>query len=261
LAHLKLEESNREVIDSIKYAERIQNALLKKPAEISEIIPDHFILYMPKDIVSGDFYWFKEKGDYIYIAVADCTGHGVPGAFLTVLGSSLLNEISTSPDMILPSSIIDELRKRLIDELSQNDSFDSTTDGMDISMARLNTKTKKLDWTGANNPLYLYRKNELIEVQSDKQPVGFFKFDMTPFSNHSIQLQEDDVFFLFTDGYYDQFGGEKGKKYKSVQLKNKIREIGNLSMQQQKEELRIEFDKWKGDLEQIDDVCIIGVKV
>ncbi len=255
-----VDEKQKEILDSIRYAKRIQNAILKSEEHESKHLPEHFILFKPKDIVSGDFYWAFEKNNYLYLAAADCTGHGVPGAFLTMLGISFLNEISAVEKSLLPSELIELLRERVIKELSQTGASGETKDGMDISLMRLNLKTLELDWTGANNPLYIISNNELKEIKGDKQPVGY-SYDMKPFTNHKIQLKKGDYISVFTDGFADQFGGDKGKKYKYSSFKNKLISIHSQKLFLQKNMLDEEFENWKGDLEQVDDVCVIGLRL
>jgi len=225
-----VEEKNKEIIDSINYAKRIQNALLKSEQQESPHLPKHFVLFNPKDIVSGDFYWAIEKQNYFYLAVGDCTGHGVPGAFLTMLGISFLNEITAKIENLLPSVILDKLRDKIITELNQSGNENENKDGMDISLIRLNLKTNELDWAGANNPLWLIKNKEtnsipslqiytssgeinLYEIKADKQPISYYP-NQKPFTNHHTKLYKDDCIYLFTDGFADQFGGIKGKKFK-----------------------------------------------
>lgn len=256
-----IEKKNTEITQSINYAQRIQRALLKSEEYLSEEFPSHFILYKPKDIVSGDFYWTQKKGDWIYITVADCTGHGVPGAFMSILGLSFLNEINSSEDQQLrPDEILDKLREKIIKELGQTGEFDGSKDGMDMSLLRLNVKNKEIQWAGAHNPLYIINENDIIEIRADRQPVAFFHY-AKPFTCHSKQVETGDRIFLFTDGFIDQFGGEKGKKYKSKRFKTFLKEISDYSIERQKELLNQEFENWRGDKEQIDDVCIIGIEI
>lgn len=259
-AKIQLEEKNKEVIDSINYAKRIQEALLKSEEHQSPHLPEHFILFKPKDIVSGDFYWAMEKDNHLYLAVGDCTGHGVPGALLTMLGNSFLNEINAVDQLLNPAEILNLLRQKIITELNQTGKSGESFDGMDISLMRLNLKNYELQWAGANNPLYLISNNILSEVKPDKQPIGY-NYKMTDFTNHQLQINKGDYLCIFTDGFADQFGGPKGKKYKYTSFKNKLLEIYQKSMPEQKQTLLEEFETWKGNLQQIDDVCIIGVRV
>ncbi len=255
-----VEEHQKEIIDSINYAKRIQTALLRDEEHISMHLPEHFILFLPKDIVSGDFYWGAEKNDYWYFAVADCTGHGVPGAIMSMLGISFLNDIVSSEELLSPAEILNRLRDRIISELRQTGNDGGNKDGMDISLSRLNLKTKELEWAGANNALNLLQNGNLIEVKADKQPIGYHLIQH-PFTNHTIQLQKGDRIYLFSDGYADQFGGPKEKKFSYKRLENEFIAASQLPMREQKILLKKGFTDWKGLLEQIDDVCVLGVKI
>jgi tetratricopeptide (TPR) repeat protein len=272
-----VEEKNKEIIDSINYAKRIQNALLKSEEDETNHLPEHFVFFNPKDIVSGDFYWAFEKQNYMYLAVADCTGHGVPGAFLTMLGTAFLNEITAIEGVLSPSQILDELRSKIIKELGQTGNEGENKDGMDMSLIRLDLKSKDLEWAGANNPLWLIKNNSekdnksmhlsitkddkhLYEVKSDKQPISYFP-KSKPFTNHKIKLEQKDTIYLFTDGFADQFGGPKGKKFKYKPFKELLFSLSNKKMKDQKEILETNFTDWKGDLEQIDDVCVVGIRI
>ncbi len=255
-----IEIKNKETLDSINYAKRIQQAMLKSEEFESKHLPQHFIFFKPKDIVSGDFYWTLEKQDHLYITAGDCTGHGVPGAFVTMLGVSFLNEINAHDKLIPPAEMLDKLRERIIKELGQSGKEDENKDGMDISLARLNLKTNEMQWAGANNPLFYFQNNELHEIRADKQPVAFYT-DMKPFTNHTLQLKKGDSIYLITDGYADQFGGPDGKKFKYKKLKELIESNINLPMEEQKQIFANEFEAWRGNLEQVDDVCVIGIKI
>ena len=259
-AHEMLEEKNKEVMDSIVYAQRIQQALLKSEEHVSKHLPSHFVVFRPKDVVSGDFYWMLEKENHMYMCVADCTGHGVPGAFLTMLGSSFLNEINAGEKLLEPGIILDKLRQRFIDELSQSNEYGDIRDGMDISFCRLDLKTNDLQWAGANNPLYIIREGEILETRGDRQPIGIYD-KMSPFTNHTFELKSKDTICIFSDGFIDQFGGVKGKKLKSNAFKKLLLHNNSKSMEEQKTELIKYFDNWKGNFEQIDDVCIVALRI
>ncbi|MGE0560890.1 MAG: tetratricopeptide repeat protein [Flavobacteriales bacterium] len=260
LAKTQLEVKNKEVMDSINYAKRIQDALLKSEEHESQHLPPHFIFFKPKDIVSGDFYWALEKDNHLYLAVADCTGHGVPGAFLTMLGNSFLNEINAVDVLLKPAEILNLLRKKVIIELNQTGKEGETTDGMDISLIRLNLRTKELQWAGANNPLYIIKNDNFLEIKPDKQPIGY-NYKMSDFTNHEVEINKGDYIFIFTDGYADQFGGPKGKKYKYNTLKEKLLSIYMKPLHEQKQIFAHEFEQWKGNLQQVDDVCMIGLRI
>ena len=262
-----VEEKNKNIIDSINYAKRIQDALLKEGEQIDKHLPEHFILYKPKDIISGDFYWSLEKQGHLYLAVADCTGHGVPGAMMSMLGIAFLNEITSTEKLLTPAEILDKLRERIIKELSQTGKEGDSKDGMDISISRLNLSNKELQWSGANNSLYIisseikeYKNEEVREIKPNKQPIGYHS-KMHPFTNHTIQLEPGVGFFLFTDGFADQFGGPKGKKYMYSKFKETLILLQQQPMVKQKQLLNDKFESWKGDLEQLDDVCVVGMRV
>ncbi|NNM94785.1 MAG: SpoIIE family protein phosphatase [Bacteroidia bacterium] len=257
-----VEEKNKNIVDSMNYAKRIQTALLKDEERISMHLPDHFILFKPKDIVSGDFYWAHEKDNYLFFAAADCTGHGVPGAFMSMLGVSFLNEIISGASLLNPAQILDKLRERVLKELGQGEEHENK-DGMDISLLRMNLKTREIEWSGANNPLYIIcrtQRNVLDIIEPDKQPIGYFPV-MKPFTNHSVKAETNSVCYLFTDGFADQFGGAKGKKFKYAQLQEKLLGVCVKPLAEQKKILNDTFEAWKGGIEQVDDVLIIGITV
>jgi len=252
-----IEEQHKDIIDSINYAKRIQQAILKEEEHVSAHLPPHFILFKPKDIVSGDFYWALEKAEYLYVTAADCTGHGVPGAFLTMLGISYLNEINACEEVLTPAQILYQLRDKIVKELSRHG---TTKDGMDISLMRLNLKTNEIIWAGAFNPLWYIENGILKEIKANKQPIGYVE-DPQLFTNHTLHLKTNDIVYLFTDGFADQFGGAKGKKYKYKQLEENLLANSNKPLEEQKQLLNTSFINWKGSLEQVDDVTIIGIKI
>lgn len=257
----QLEVQHDEIIASINFASRIQRALLKPEDHKNHRVPKHFIYYEPRDIVSGDFYWAVLKEPYLYLSAADCTGHGVPGAMMSMLGIAFLNEIIAEKQTLNPSEILTLLRKKIIKELGQEANKDTSYhEGMDMSLIRLNLDTLELEFCGANNPLYIFRNKELIELKGDKQPVAYSS-EMKPFIEQKFQLLKNDTIYLFSDGYPDQFGGVKGKKMMYRAFKNYLNEIVDLDMSTQKQKLKENFHTWKGDLEQVDDVCVIGLKV
>lgn len=257
-AHEILEEKNTEILDSIAYAKRIQSAILPPDELMQELLPKSFVLYLPKDIVAGDFYWLEQKGDKVLFAAADCTGHGVPGAMVSVICNNGLNRSVREHGIVEPGKILDKTREIIISEFEK--SKEEVKDGMDIALVSLDKNNSSLQFAGAHNPLWLIRNNELIELKADKQPVG--KFDkLTPYTTQNLKLETGDVFYIFSDGYADQFGGEKGKKMKSKGLKELLLSIHLKELDEQQEILRSHFEEWKGELEQLDDVCIIGVRV
>lgn len=252
-----VEEQHKDIIDSINYAKRIQQAILAEEEHISDHLPPHFIFFKPKDIVSGDFYWAFEKGDYLYVTAADCTGHGVPGAFLTMLGISYLNEINSKEEVLTPAEILNQLRDKILKELSRHG---TTKDGMDISLIRMNLKTSEVMWAGAFNPLWYTDNGVLKEIKANKQPIGYAE-DLLPFTNHTLNLMPTDTVYLFTDGFADQFGGPAGKKYKYKQMEQVLMSNRNKPFEEQKNILRRSFEDWKGSLEQVDDVTVIAIQV
>ncbi|MFZ5552442.1 MAG: tetratricopeptide repeat protein [Bacteroidota bacterium] len=263
---LIIEEKNRDITDSILYAKRIQDAILREENKALSILPEHFIFFKPKDIVSGDFYWTHKKGEQWYFAVVDCTGHGVPGAFMSMLGIAFLNEISATPGNFSPADIMNELREKIIRELGQTGNDGDSMDGMDMSMIKFNPVEHTLEFCGAQNPAWIVRNKEIIELKGDKQPVAYQPFQ-TPFTNHKIQLQKKDVVYLFSDGYADQFGGPDlygrpagGKKFKYKRLKDMLQNAAHINTVYQKEMIERAFIEWKGDYEQIDDVTLVGIR-
>ena len=269
-----IEEQKDDIVASITYAKRIQDALLRNEKLDIDHLPDHFMIFKPKDIVSGDFYWTLEKKDHLYIAVVDCTGHGVPGGFLTMLGASFLNEICSTSVLVSPGDILNKLREKIINELAADG---STKDGMDISLLKINLKTHQIAWAGANNPLYIFRNptrddegvkgqaspEKGIEIiKGDRQPIGHSE-ELHPFTNHEIQLQKGDQIYLFTDGFADQFGGPENKKFSYKRFRELLKDVATLPMKEQKEILAKTFVDWiaQGEDEQVDDVCVIGVRL
>ncbi len=257
-----LEQKNKEIIDSITYAKRIQDAMLTSENYIAEGIKklnaENFIVFKPKDIVSGDFYWFHIDGDFLYYMTADSTGHGVPGGFMSMLGINLLSEIVIERKIKDPGTILNQLRDEIIRSLKTDEGY--SMDGMDAVICKIDTKKQILEYATANNSIYIVRNESLSEYKSQKMPVGYME-NFVPFKTTSLQLQKNDVIYTFTDGFADQFGGEKGKKYKYSQLKNKLISINTLPLKEQKKTLDDTFENWKGSLEQVDDVCVIGIRI
>ena len=265
----ELEEKNKDITDSINYAKRIQEALLPSKEMRKNLFPEAFIFFKPRDIVSGDFYWFAEKNGKKLIAAVDCTGHGVPGAFMSMIGNSFLNEIVNERSLTRPGLILDKLRNLVIRALKQSETESAANDGMDISLMSFSevklddgSGTKlKVDWAGANNPLWLIRNGNCIEYKPDKRPISYSRGQELLYTNHNIELQKGDTLYVFTDGFADQFGGEKGKKFKYKQLQQVLLSIQHETMTKQEEILSQTFSNWKGTLEQVDDVLVIGVRV
>lgn len=255
-----IEEKNKEVHDSITYAKRIQAAILPPDKLVTTQLGNSFVLFKPKDIVSGDFYWIETAGEKTLLAAVDCTGHGVPGAMVSVVGYNALNSCVKEFGLTEPAAILDKLTSLVEETFDRSDS--NVKDGMDISLICLEKKNgkKSLEFAGANNPLWLVRKGKVEEIKGDKQPIG--KFDQRkPFRNHKLELEKGDNIYLFTDGFADQFGGPKGKKFKYKQLGDLLLEIRDKDMNAQKELLHSAFENWRTGLEQVDDVCIIGLKI
>tara|TARA_B100000963_G_scaffold347860_1_gene354658 strand:+ start:216 stop:2075 length:1860 start_codon:yes stop_codon:yes gene_type:complete len=255
-SHLELQQKHKEISDSINYAKTIQTAILPQTKIIKEYLENSFILYKPKDIVAGDFYWMEHFEGKTLFAAADCTGHGVPGAMVSVICNNALNRSVREFRLTNPGEILNNTKKLVIQEFEKSEK--DVHDGMDIALCCL--EGNRLSYSGANNPLWIIRKNEIIEYKADKQPIGNYRLKK-PFSTHEITLEKEDVFYLLSDGYADQFGGEKGKKYKTINLKNFLLCIHREPMVKQKKLLEKEFESWKGEYDQIDDVCIIGVKI
>ncbi len=255
-----IEEKNREILDSISYAKRIQTAILPPQKLVKEYLPHSFILYKPKDIVAGDFYWMEQIDSTILFAAADCTGHGVPGAMVSVVCHNALNRSIREYRLADPGKILDKTREIVLEEFEKSE--EDVKDGMDISLCALNIKNGELKWAGANNPLWIIRKdkNEVEETKGDKQPIGKYA-DQKPFTTHNLKLHTGDSVYVFTDGYQDQFGGEKGKKYKAGRIKEVLLGIQHFSMEEQREKLENEFANWQGKQEQVDDVTFIGIRV
>jgi len=255
-SNLILEEKNREITDSITYAKRIQNAILPPDKLIKEKLPNSFVLYKPKDIVAGDFYWLEQKNGTILFAAADCTGHGVPGAMVSVICNNGLNRSVREYGLIDPGAILDKTREIVIQEFSKSE--DEVKDGMDIALCTI--EGMNLKYAGAHNPLWIIRESKILEFKANKQPIGQYD-SLEPYTTHSIGLRKGDSVYVFSDGYVDQFGGEKGKKFKTVAFRELLLNIQEKNMGEQKKLIDEAFENWKGNLEQIDDVCVIGVRI
>ncbi len=253
-----IEEQHKDITDSIQYSKRIQEAIMPTMHLWEETLPNSFVLYKPKDVLSGDFYWMEKTKDTIYFAACDCTGHGVPGAMVSVICSTALNRAVKEFGIKETGPILDKVRELVLETFEKSEG--SVQDGMDISLCGINTKTLELKWSGANNPLWYLQKGEAKEITATKQPIGQVD-NPVPFTTHSLQLNKNDIIYLFTDGYADQFGGPKGKKFKYKQLKELILNNADKTMSVQHDILVNAFTTWKGNLEQVDDVCIIGVRV
>jgi len=259
--HDLVQKQKKKIEDSILYAKRIQSAVLPPNRFIQHLLSDQFIFYKPRDIVSGDFYWIKQVDDKIFIAAADCTGHGVPGALMSMLGITFLNEIVNKNPNIHANEILNELRIHIISSLRQTGSAGESRDGLDIALCILNNKKQELEYAGANNPLYLIRNNNLNETKADRMPIGIHRRAKESFQNHIIKLQSDDLVYIFSDGFADQFGGEDGRKFLSSNFRNLLLNISSKSMYDQRMIIEKTFDDWKGERKQLDDILVIGFKI
>lgn len=254
----EVDERQKEIIESITYAKRLQEAILPPQAFIDKHIPNNFILYKPKDLVAGDFYWAESVNDLFFIAAADSTGHGVPGAMVSVVCSNALNRTIKEFNLTETGKILDKTRELVLETFEK--SLSEVKDGMDISLLCIDKKNKLVFWSGANNPLWYIQENELKEIKADKQPIGKTEYPK-PFTTHHIEYKENTIFYLFTDGFADQFGGPNGKKFKYKQLSELLLKYAALSQQEQATIINKSFLDWKGNLEQVDDVCLIGIKL
>lgn len=262
IAYKEIEEQKKHITDSIHYAKRIQNAILPPDDYVKELLPQSFILYKPKDIVSGDFYWLARKDDFTYFAAVDCTGHGVPGAFMSIVGNDQLNYAVNVKGARKASEILNELNKGVTNSLRQQRGVSNVKDGMDIALCAIDHKSKTLQFAGAFNPLYHYRDNQLTITKGNKFPIGaFLEEDLQLFDNQEISYKKGDRFYIFSDGFADQFGGPRGKKLKYKQFQEKLLEIHQKPMEEQKQILDEYITSWMGDLEQIDDILVIGIQI
>ncbi len=258
----ELEVLYKHVTDSIRYAKRIQEAILPPDSLVKRLLPNSFVLYKPKDIVSGDFYWIDEKEDKTMFAAVDCTGHGVPGAFMSIVGYNLLKHVVNNNNFTKPSLILDGLNEGVSETLHHGHEEAQAKDGMDISFCTINFKTFELEYSGAYNPLYIVRNGELLQTKADKFPIGLFVGqERKKFTNHSVQLQKNDCVYIFSDGYADQFGGPDGKKFMAKNFRDLLLSIFEKPINNQKEILNNTIEEWRGHLDQVDDILIIGVKI
>jgi tetratricopeptide (TPR) repeat protein len=266
-----VEAKNKDILDSITYAKQLQDAILPPISLIKKHLPESFVFYKPKDIVAGDFYWMEKVDETVLIAAADCTGHGVPGALVSIVCSNALNRAVKEFKIKEPGKILDKVREIVVETFSQRHMLTEKKweiqDGMDISLIAISpgnpepsVNNLNIQWSGANNALWYIMQNEIREIPPDKQPIGIYD-KSKPFTTHTLRVQKGDTLYLFTDGYADQFGGPNGKKFMAKQLSEKLNEIGDKTMEEQKKILEQIFMDWKGSLYQVDDVLIIGIKV
>jgi serine phosphatase RsbU (regulator of sigma subunit) len=256
----KIEQQQKELEGSLSYASSIQAALLPDLRYFKRTFPSSFILFMPRDIVSGDFYWYRKIENRIAIAAADCTGHGVPGAFMSILGISFLNEI-VSKKIPRANVILNRLRENVMKALHQTGDTSEHKDGMDIALCVVDLDDMKMEYSGAFNPLYLVRNGELQETRGDKMPIGINAVVERSFTNHDIGLETGDLIYVFSDGYPDQFGGPEEKKFRYKNFQDLLVKNHKKPLESQKRELERNFIKWKGNLDQVDDVLVIGMKI
>jgi len=257
----KILEQKKNITKSIEYASRIQNAVLPAIDLVNYVLPENFIIFKPRDIVSGDFYWMSEKDNKAIIAAADCTGHGVPGAFMSMLGISFLNDIVNKQAVLRADEILNQLRESVKITLSQTGKEGEAKDGMDMALCILDFENYTMQYAGAYNPLYLYRNNELIETKADKMPISIYVKEKESFTNHELKMEVGDTYYIFSDGYVDQFGGDKGHKFKSSNMKQLLLEIHSKPMDEQKEVLNNTFESWKGHEDQVDDILVMGFRI
>ena len=254
----KIAQQNKEITDSIQYARHIQTAVLPGKLSLEKTLPDHFILLRPRDIVSGDFYWVEQKQEKVVVCAADCTGHGVPGAFMSLLGLTFLNEIVNKDEILKASEILNRLRMYIIKAMSHKDS--QARDGMDVSLVVIDRQLNVMEYAGAYNPLIIIRDGEIIEYKADKMPIGKHEGEEKTFTNHRIRLQDKDMLYLFSDGFADQFGGFDGSKYKVKPFKRLLQQISREETGKQKELLEHELKEWMGQTDQLDDILVMGIR-
>ncbi len=259
LSSRNIKHQQKDMLESLKYASYIQRALLPPQEEFRKYFRDYFIMHQPRDIVSGDFYYINRKKNDLIIAVADCTGHGVPGAFMSILGMTFLNEIINRSDFFNAASVLNQLRERIMKALCQRGDDHEQKDGLDMALCIIRIDRQRLHFAGAFNPLYILHEGQLDILEGDKMPVGIAPDEEKSFTDHVYELHERDELFLFSDGYADQFGGPHGKKFKYGQFRELVIKIGTLSAHEQKSILEATFNAWKGNLKQLDDVLVVGL--
>jgi serine phosphatase RsbU (regulator of sigma subunit) len=258
----EVEEKHQEIIDSVNYAERIQHALLANENLLNKYLNEYFVFFHPRDIVSGDFYWAAEVGNNrLAFVAADSTGHGVPGAIMSILNISCLNEAVNDKNLSQPDEMLNHARARIMEHMANDGSAEGGKDGMDAVLACFDMQNNRLEFAAANNPLWLIRNGELLEYKPDKMPVGKPMGEILPFTLQQIELRKNDLIIMITDGFPDQFGGPKGKKFMSKNLKELLVSLSNKPMLEIKDSLKKSLDEWRGNLEQVDDVLVVGVRV
>ena len=248
-----------ELTASLRYASKIQNALFPSAKDFQKIFPDSFVLFMPRDIVSGDFYWITKRKNKIVVAAADCTGHGVPGAFLSLLGITFLKEITHKDPMPSAAKILNLLRENVMKALQQTNE-DEPSEGMDMALYVVDENNLQLQYAGAVNPMYMVRDNSITIYKGDRMPIGMCPDEEHSFTNKTVQLEQGDCVYIFSDGFPDQFGGLNEEKYKYYRFRELLLKVQPHPMQKQQELIKKAFLKWKGDMKQVDDVMVIGVR-
>lgn len=257
----KLEILYKHITDSIRYAKRLQDAILPPQTVLDRLLPESFILFKPKDIVSGDFYWIFESKGRVFIAVVDCTGHGVPGAFMSIVGHNMLNQIVKEKPDLNAAEFLNELNSLAGKTINQHSEDSAVRDGMDMTLCILDKSSGMMDMAGANNPLYIFRNGNIQEIRADKLPIGYLEDRPNrKFTNHRIQLEKGDTLYLFSDGYADQFGGPKGKKFMVGQFRTFLSQIHAAPMKEQFRTLDLTIEQWRGNLEQVDDILVLGFR-
>jgi serine phosphatase RsbU (regulator of sigma subunit)/HAMP domain-containing protein len=257
----KLEILYKHVTDSIRYAKRLQDAILPPGNFVKELMPDSFILFKPKDIVSGDFYWLNQKDNRVLVSAVDCTGHGVPGAFMSLVGNNMLNQVVKDNVLIDAGDVLNKLNVLAAATISKKSEDGAIRDGMDLSLCIFNLEKMEMDYAGANNPLYYFRNDEFHEIKADKFPIGYYTEETKLFSNKNLKIQKGDMFYIFSDGYADQFGGPRAKKFMVHEFRALLKRIHKMPMDQQKDILNQTIEKWRGGLEQVDDILVIGFRI
>jgi serine phosphatase RsbU (regulator of sigma subunit) len=257
-----VERQNKNIKESIEYAKRIQETILPPDELVKKALPDSFVFYKPKDIVSGDFYYIKTVLNEVIFSVIDCTGHGVPGAFMSIIGHNLLDKIIVEQKITATDQILTTLNQQLIDYLRQEDAFNAVKDGMNLALCSINRERMELNFSGSYNPLYIIRDQNITILKGDKIPIGkSFLHDQQSFHKETYSLKTGDVLYLFTDGFADQKGGPDKKKYFYSRFRELLLSIHALPLEKQKQKLENEMYLWRGDLEQTDDICIIGIRM
>lgn len=259
-SELEIKKNNRNINAALTYAKRIQSSLLPSEEFLNKIFPENFILYRPKDVVSGDFYWAKQVDEFLLIAAADCTGHGIPGAFMSLLFISILNKVTYKKNLSSAGAILDQVKKELSMAFSRGDSKPIIQDGMDIALCLINTEANTCNFAGAYNPLYFFRNGSLTEIKGSSMPIGLWRKEQS-FVNHEFKITKDDIFYIFSDGFYDQIGGGDSKKFMKGKFRKLLTEINTMPLTQQESYLNGVLDKWQGKLEQVDDILVIGFKI